>query len=688
MTLAIVFVHGMGDQWRLASASGLLADLDAYWVQKGGISMTVTPKVDPVLLPDGDRMTYLEATLGTGTRLDMYEVYWAPLTGDGPGPMDVLRWIQAQWNVPTLRRKAVWRSLPRLRQASLVAARKAEKLHEVEAVDLLQHYATFQENTTCQQEAYAAGTFQQFEAWLKASVTSSPQPSPQQKALQDALIKNARTWKKYDSTSDRVAQATVLSIVLVTLVFTVLVVIGANGLLDYFTSGPLQKWAARYGLNSASAADRAFLAPLIALIIGLTVVWSAILQRFLRRFLGDALLWATYRETDENYVRRAAILARARGVLRQVLLKVDNAVHPAALYDRVIVIAHSLGSVIAHDALLQLVYDQDLDGHRSRIKHFITYGSPIDKFAYFFEPLQAETPGYERIVDNLRGSVFDADAYGTALKWQNFHEDGDAISGPVYTGTPPQDLCNVMNVYTANALTPALASNHGWYSRNMTVITYLWNVIIPGSIRRFTSDGTDDKRHMLRMKILQFFQLLISWALLGAYAFHGVHLLHQHATLIHYLWLCTALVIVLAVTHFFPKLNPLHTSVVGVILLVLLAGLAPPDESRFRFLGLDLNNPWISFGLVAGFVLICESVAWLVASYSKQNWLAAFVTTRGTLTLGVIVGLLVISSIFYQTVPIWWWRNAFLSATLVLMVVTGAQVLYGLSASGKTKNIF
>lgn len=81
-------------------------------------------------------------------------------------------------------------------------------------------------------------------------------------------------------------------------------------------------------------------------------------------------------------------------------------------YDEVLVAAHSLGSVIAYDAINRLAVEQrsDSDGDRfrlerdafDRIKGLFTFGSPLDKVIYFFQQTgKVRQPVRAQIISSL-----------------------------------------------------------------------------------------------------------------------------------------------------------------------------------------------------------------------------------------------------------------------------------------------
>lgn len=90
-------------------------------------------------------------------------------------------------------------------------------------------------------------------------------------------------------------------------------------------------------------------------------------------------------ENSEFYRTRTAILKEATDKLRWLIRQKE--------YDRVIVAGHSLGSVVAHNAINHLLLEVERDGNDpshiawdevGKITTLVTFGSPLDKVYYFF----------------------------------------------------------------------------------------------------------------------------------------------------------------------------------------------------------------------------------------------------------------------------------------------------------------
>ena len=139
---------------------------------------------------------------------------------------------------------------------------------------------------------------------------------------------------------------------------------------------------------------------------------------FVTNFFGDVQIYTTNNQNSEFYALREAILQKVEDVIVNVAAK-----SPAgAPYDRVYVLAHSLGSTIAMDALIRL-YDvvkapvpplgvAPTLGWSDwlRIRGFVTFGTALEKTKYFFNAWSA-TPsqGWEQWNDDIYGGLFTAD---------------------------------------------------------------------------------------------------------------------------------------------------------------------------------------------------------------------------------------------------------------------------------------
>jgi hypothetical protein len=165
----------------------------------------------------------------------------------------------------------------------------------------------------------------------------------------------------------------------------------------------------------------------------------------IRHVCGDLVRYIVVDPRSEHYETRHKILGGAVAELHEL----------TARYDEVIIAAHSLGSVIAYDALNRILLDvnaapegtrEERQREASRIVGLVTFGSPLDKVACFFRARIIEDRHLQRrIIANLRGFRFDAERFvgdesdidiGDPMdfrlddtRWLNFYHNRDWISG-------------------------------------------------------------------------------------------------------------------------------------------------------------------------------------------------------------------------------------------------------------------
>jgi|GEM_PF-4849601 hypothetical protein len=218
--------------------------------------------------------------------------------------------------------------------------------------------------------------------------------------------------------------------------------VGASAWLHSFNG--LYRWFAGYELNQV------FLAPVnlvevvqrigigalfIVIWVGFYYGFSA-LKQFLVDYLGDVAIYITYSEMSRFYEVRQKVKGRVVELAEYVYGKENG-------YDEVIVLAHSLGTVVAYD-MLNILYrsDQLRTGSLSapeRTSLFLTYGSPLDKSMFLFH------------TKFTQGSVFADMLAGQARpmtqtydlrpqRWINLWSMNDVVSGPLDLYDDPAEI--------------------------------------------------------------------------------------------------------------------------------------------------------------------------------------------------------------------------------------------------------
>lgn len=487
---AVIYVHGMGSQRRYEEASRIVDSIDRFLYrahheddQSVGILRDIKPRSEADRDGQGRSYTYIRAKcLPPKSRAGepaqvarFYEAYWAPVMAGQKSAANVFKWLLKQALRPIRTLSAPWREHHRLHRATLSDLRDQEK-PPFDRDDpiwdrVLKHYHEF--DSQSEKRTYPKGSFDEFLSFLQASrrLTDEERPKP---------VQLAAAWRRHYVRSE--AKNTLL---LATILLSILMV--AGGLLwamqsllvllgtlterlgkgsvfgDFFASFVTPGWGSAAGLLLAGAAG-----------LGLT--------RFLTDYLGDVEAWSTYEETDEKHKARAEVITVTCTLMAHVLTDPNC--------NRVVVLAHSLGTSVAHDALLALrkrnqiaTADNLMEGPvpLKKISHLITLASPIDKINYFFETYRSASHRYTRVVEALRGDITSepfAKNGKPHVHWINFWDEADVISGPLHSPTGRERLlCHVDNVHVPRLFFPDPGAAHTAYFQNRTVIATIFEAI-------------------------------------------------------------------------------------------------------------------------------------------------------------------------------------------------------------------
>jgi hypothetical protein len=204
----------------------------------------------------------------------------------------------------------------------------------------------------------------------------------------------------------------------------------------------------------------------------LLVTWAAVLllsevvRRFLVQYLGDVVVYV-----ESHTVDRFADL-RAR--IRECVTERARAVYAASgadAYDQVVVVGHSLGSVVSYDVLNQLLCEDAIDRQAGRTTRdvarrtplFLTFGSPLDKTTFVFAiQHRRTTQAREALVASaqpmLQGYEWRPE------RWVNIYSPWDIISGSLeYFDLPDsKDSRRVDNLRDREATTLLMAHVEYW----------------------------------------------------------------------------------------------------------------------------------------------------------------------------------------------------------------------------------
>ncbi len=487
--IAVIHVHGMGNQRRYEETSQVIDGIDSYLTRsrQAGRDKGAVRRIEPESVPhhsdDARSVTYIGATYlppkndpGPGNQeIRFYEAYWAPVMANSSSARRVFWWILRQSPRPVSVYFTPWRERARLRRAALqgLAERRADWV-EGPARDLfdrlLHHYEAF--GGLAAQRDYPEGSHAEFQEMISQQETGQ---------MRDDLLELSRDWlAAFGRTQLRnfgiivtilLAMAEVFGLLTWTVLELLSLAVGMAARMNEVIPGLGEFAEEQLTLDWSTAAG-----------IVSTVLLSWGLRDFLVNRMYDVEAWSTYEETDEKHQRRAKVLAETTDVMRQALKDPDCG--------RVVVTAHSLGTSVAHDALLSLRRENEVAGGSDpivgplplfKLRHFVTFGSPVDKINYFFESARSRSHRYRRVIETLRGdigSVPFARNRKPYVHWINYWDEADIISGPLQSPVAVDDLAHrVDNVHVAGRYFPDPGRSHNGYFRDRVVVDGLFQTI-------------------------------------------------------------------------------------------------------------------------------------------------------------------------------------------------------------------
>jgi hypothetical protein len=138
----------------------------------------------------------------------------------------------------------------------------------------------------------------------------------------------------------------------------------------------------------------------------LELIWSCLkapFSRWIINYIGDIALYCSSDMKSEYYEVRKKILDGAVDKIKSIAMNKN--------YDGILICGHSLGSVIAYDAINRINILMQVDGElgkneiQKKFIGMVTFGSPLDKTAFFFnEHIQCqEQPVRCAIATQLHG---------------------------------------------------------------------------------------------------------------------------------------------------------------------------------------------------------------------------------------------------------------------------------------------
>lgn len=191
------------------------------------------------------------------------------------------------------------------------------------------------------------------------------------------------------------------------------------------------------------------------------VVGAGVLVRwFLIQYAGDVAAYVQPQVVDRFYDLRKEIKDRVWATAK--------AVYGAREYEDIVLVGHSLGSVVAYDTLNRLLIDHSVNPSGApeiagRTRLLVTFGSPLDKTAFIFGAQGAGTEAREALAASIQPLITDE---LVRPKWVNIWSRWDIISGSLdYYDRPDRSNRHaVENIADPDAST--LLAAHVEYWRN------------------------------------------------------------------------------------------------------------------------------------------------------------------------------------------------------------------------------
>ena len=160
------------------------------------------------------------------------------------------------------------------------------------------------------------------------------------------------------------------------------------------------------------------------------LVWGVILaasmrgRRLLVEYIGDVAIYVS--------AHTLSTFDQIRDDIKALVRRVVCAIYQQGRYERIVLVGHSLGSLTAYDALNATMLADSLSGAYGvqRTRRFVTFGSPLDKTAFFFRAVDAvRAPVREGLAASVQPLLIYRPSAPPTFDWVNLHSPHDIISG-------------------------------------------------------------------------------------------------------------------------------------------------------------------------------------------------------------------------------------------------------------------
>lgn len=220
----------------------------------------------------------------------------------------------------------------------------------------------------------------------------------------------------------------------------------------------------------------------------IVVTWVALLlgsgyaRHLIVQYVGDVAAYVQPHKLGKFGALRSAIKAEARSIAEIVYNMKKSNGEPQ--YDRIAIVGHSLGSVVAYDLLNEMLV-RDLAAREprrvaERTPLLLTFGSPLDKIAFLFKGQGSRTGTTRENLAAARQPLILDYAYRKRLSWINVYSKKDIISGSLEFFDDPEDAAHehlrVQNLPDPQCKIPLKAHTEYW--DNQLVFEKLYDALI------------------------------------------------------------------------------------------------------------------------------------------------------------------------------------------------------------------
>lgn len=173
-------------------------------------------------------------------------------------------------------------------------------------------------------------------------------------------------------------------------------------------------------------------------------VFNSFFANAIANIAGDVTIYNSFDPKSKFFLIRKKILENSLNFVLEV--------NENDIYDKLILAGHSLGSEIAYDTINRFSYlgqtikknDKQFQKLLSVLKGFVTFGSPLDKIAFFIQQkVKKENYLWSQMLSNYRCfrlqklSTYPkiklhsetSDDFLSQVVWRNYHDEKDYVSG-------------------------------------------------------------------------------------------------------------------------------------------------------------------------------------------------------------------------------------------------------------------